>query len=127
MESGKVDPFITKVSLNRLIDEVVSVNMLFQPPPTRVEVLNGSGIAGLAKRVADQLESQGFEIARATNAPSSTYDRSRIITNKGESEPALKIAGILGCGEISPDQPENADNDADVTVIVGRDYISHTQ
>lgn len=106
------------------IVKVVNVNLLFQDPPTRIEVLNGSGVAGLAKRVADKLEGEGFEVARTENAPTSDYDRSRIITNKGKSDPAMKIASILGCGEVTPGQREK---DVDVTVIVGKDYKAQTQ
>jgi polyisoprenyl-teichoic acid--peptidoglycan teichoic acid transferase len=106
------------------IVKCTSEYMLFQDPPARIEVLNGSGVAGLAKQVADKLQSEGFDVARTENAPRSDYDRSRIITNKGKSEPAQRIASIMGCGELTPG---HKDKDVDVTVIVGRDYVGRTQ
>ena len=87
-------------------------------PSPRVEVLNGSGIAGAAQRVADQLSQAGFEVTRTDNAPSSDYDRSQVIAHKGRTEPVMRIARLVGCDRVVEDGTEN--QRADVTVIVGR-------
>jgi len=100
------------------IPEVVAQNLLFRDPNPKVEVLNGSGIVGAAKKIADQLTQAGFEVTRTDNAPKSDYHQSQIITRKGKTEPVMRIAALIGCNEIVEDGAPN--KSADVTVIVGR-------
>jgi hypothetical protein len=62
--------------------QVVDVTLLFREPNPKVEVLNGSGVAGAAKKVADQLAEAGYEVTRTVNAPKSDYYQSQVITRK---------------------------------------------
>lgn len=115
---------------------VVQQNMLFEPLPTQttntpekqpevpanVEVLNGSGIRGAARKVADKLRTEGLEIKHMGNAPSSDYVDCCIITRKGKISQVDKISKLLGCSDIreesaSPGKP-------DITVIIGSNYGS---
>jgi LCP family protein required for cell wall assembly len=102
------------------VPKVVSRSLLFQELPAKVEVLNGSGVSGAAGRVADQLRQAGFEVERTDNAPKSDYGRSMVITHKGKTEPAQRIAKLLRCDDIV--QGRESKDGIDITVIVGRNY-----
>lgn len=106
------------------IRRVVAQNMLFQimpgEPNPSVEVLNGCGVAGAARTVADRLKEAGFEVTRMDNAPNRDYEGCRIITRKGKTEPVQRMAQILKCSDIREETV--ASSAADVTVIVGRNY-----
>ncbi|MHB9035176.1 MAG: LCP family protein [Armatimonadota bacterium] len=86
----------------------------------KVEVLNGSGITGQARRAAAKLQDAGFEVTRTDNAPKSDYSESCIITHKGKIEPVQRIAKLMNCSDIR--EETQRDGKADVTVIVGRNY-----
>ncbi len=107
------------------IAQVANTYLLFQGSvggdSAKVEVLNGSGVVGMANKVADQLKKAGFEVTRTSNAPNFKYDQSCIITHKGKTEPVQRIAKLLKCDDIREDVP-HAPGAADVTVIVGRNY-----
>lgn len=100
------------------VARVVNENLLFQPVPPRVEVLNGSGISGVAAKVAEKLKQQGYEITRTDNAPKSDYPTSQVIAH-GKKQPAEQIAALIGSTDIRED---GSHKDVDVTVIVGRNY-----
>lgn len=55
----------------------------------QVDVLNGSGVAGIAKTEADRLEKKGFTIGTLDNAPPGEYGRATIY-QIGEGKPATK-------------------------------------
>lgn len=103
--------------------QVVSQMLKFESTPmddsAKVEVLNGSGVTGAARKVADKLREAGFDVARTDNAPSSDYNQCQIITHKGKTEPVQRLAKLLGCDDIR-EEPTGAAG-VDVTIIVGRD------
>ncbi len=85
----------------------------------KIEVLNGSGIAGAAQEAAEALQQSGYEITSISNADSFNYASSEVINHKSETKELDKIAVILNVG-IMKDEP-NPDANADVTVIIGKD------
>jgi hypothetical protein len=102
--------------------QVVNEALLFREPNPKVEVLNGSGVAGAAKKVADQLTQAGFEVTRTDNAPKSDYYQSQVITRKGKTEPVMRIAKLVGSDLVIEDG--TARKGADVTVIVGKNLAN---
>ncbi len=105
------------------LPKAVAIALLFQDPPPTVEVLNGSGVVGAAKKIADQLEQAGFEIIRTDNAPKDDYLMTQVITHKAKAktEPIMRIARLVGSNDVTDDGIPNPN--ADVTVIVGKDSI----
>lgn len=87
-----------------------------------VEVLNGTGIAGRAKIVADKLETSGFKIASTGNAPSFDYDSCSIIVHNPKAAGVDSIAEMLGCREVKTEPAAHGASAPDITVIIGRDY-----
>ncbi|MGC8863606.1 MAG: LCP family protein [Armatimonadota bacterium] len=98
--------------------QVVNVALLFKEPNPKVEVLNGSGVAGAARKIAKQLEEAGYEVTRTDVALKSDYYQSQVITRKGKTEPVMRIARLIGSPIIIEDGTPG--NKPDVTVIVGR-------
>jgi LCP family protein required for cell wall assembly len=85
----------------------------------KVEVLNGSGVAGLAARVGDMLKGEGFDVISVGNADGTEYSNTRVYDRKGQGDNAKKVAEILDVERYQVDVDEEAK--ADVTVILGKD------
>ncbi|MEN6355628.1 MAG: LCP family protein [Armatimonadota bacterium] len=104
---------------------VISHNLLFlgssSKDAPKIEVLNGSGITGAARRAAVKLQNAGFEVTHTDNAPSD-YPEGCIITHKGRTKPVEQIAKLMNCSDIREESKLDSKNKADITVIVGRDY-----
>ncbi|MGH3930287.1 MAG: LCP family protein [Pseudonocardiaceae bacterium] len=90
------------------------------PATTRitVEVLNASGVTGLAGTISRQLTEQGFDAGRVANADPRAVSLVRYPT--GQADPATTIATALGGlpTEEDPNLPAGA-----VRVYLGEDYL----
>ena len=85
-----------------------------------VQVLNGSGAAGVAAKVGKILREEGFQVLDIDNADSFEYQHSQIISHLEHIEPAREIALLVPGSEFFketlPDCPFM------VTVIVGKNF-----
>jgi hypothetical protein len=85
-----------------------------------VQVLNGSGVAGIASKVAELLKGEGFQVIKIDNADSFEYQYSRVISHLEQIEPAREIAVLIPGSEFFkeplPDHPVM------VTVIIGKNF-----
>lgn len=86
---------------------------------TRVEVLNASGVAGMAREVADRLARLGFPIVRVENAPELRRE-TVILSHRGDRRVSHAVREMLGVGALAHRQTGRGD--VDLTVLVGRDY-----
>ncbi|SHM61657.1 transcriptional attenuator, LytR family [Caldanaerovirga acetigignens] len=84
----------------------------------KVAVLNGSGYAGLASKVAEKLEAMGFTVVRVANADSFDYDTTTIIYPSDMKEYAEKLAKVFGSARM---QEGTGDDENLTTIIVGKD------
>lgn len=101
-------------------DEPVPVPHEVGEPRIRVEVLNGSGRAGLAREATRRLRDHGFDVVFYGNASSFDQETSAVIARLGDLDAASDIAGVLGIDAVS-DEPD-ATRLLDVTVILGLDW-----
>lgn len=85
----------------------------------KVEVLNGSGVNGLAARVASMLEDEGFKVVRIGNVNGIEYNNTRVYDRKGKGDNAQKVARAIDVNMYEVDIDRDAI--ADVTVILGKD------
>ncbi|HXF83283.1 MAG TPA: LCP family protein [bacterium] len=83
---------------------------------TEIEVLNASGVPGLARQTAQRLERLGFRVVRVDTA-AVPVERTTIIDRRGRAEVAQLLAELLGSRAITQQPGEGAD----ITVLVGRD------
>ncbi len=95
-----------------------------RPPLSReeitVEILNGSGVAGLARRTAKFMEEQGFIVERIADADHFNYERTRVISRLDDVSPAKEVAILLRGAELIKEV--KPDSKAMVTIILGLEF-----
>jgi anionic cell wall polymer biosynthesis LytR-Cps2A-Psr (LCP) family protein len=100
-----------------------------------VDVLNGTGVTGLAGRTAELLRGFGYDVISIGNASRSDYEATEIIDRSGSAEVARIFAEIIRCTNIRSEavEPEELnielnmglqklDYRSDFTLIIGRDF-----
>jgi hypothetical protein len=96
-----------------------------------VEVINGTGINGLAGRTAELLRGFGYDILSIGTADRSDYEKTFIIDRSGLDDMARSFGEIIRCVDIRQDNPaqENLETEihnfeyrADFTLVLGRDF-----
>jgi hypothetical protein len=89
----------------------------------RIEILNGCGVGGIARTVADRLRDAGFDVLTLDNADSFNYPESIVVDRVGKPSHAARVADELRIPnriqQIIPD-PFRIET---VTVIIGKDYV----
>ncbi|HEY3247493.1 MAG TPA: LCP family protein [bacterium] len=88
---------------------------------TGIEVLNGSGIPGLARQTAQRLERLGFRIVRVDTAPA-LQEATTIIDRAGRPEVTRLLVEILGRSVIT----RSSGSGADITIVVAKDLAART-
>jgi len=99
-----------------------------KPSDLLVDVLNGSGVPGLAKKFADVLRAKGYNIGKVGNAPSFDHAQTEIFEHSktfGAGDRVRSDVVMLPDIKVSPDPnpTPSAGWSSDVTVIVGKDFI----
>jgi len=109
---GKIRPLVLDMFYG------VSPELLAQ---TSIEVLNASGVPGLARRTAGRLERLGFKVIRIGTAQPA--ERTLIIDRAGRAPVTRLLADLLG----QPRIERQAAADVDITVLLARDYAAISQ
>lgn len=89
-------------------------------PRLRVEVLNGSGEAGLAGRAAQHLRELGQDVVEVDNAEHQAFDRTLLVDRAGKPALSRRLAERLGTVQLVLERV--VDPAADVTLVLGRDW-----
>ena len=94
-------------------------DFLLRGRPPRVEVLNGSGRAGLARAATDRLRSDGFDVVFIGNADSA-YATSIVFDRVGKKD----VADALGASLHIPRVETQLDSTLllEATVVLGKDW-----
>jgi LCP family protein required for cell wall assembly len=89
----------------------------------KVEVLNGSGRAGLGQRAADYLTAQGFNVVRIAAAERSDYGSSvvQVLTDQ-DNGAAQALVDMLNISPAAISTQLTPDATADVRIVVGQDF-----
>jgi len=85
----------------------------------KVEVLNGNAMAGIAHKIAKDLELQGFEIVNIGNADNFNYEQTKIIVYSKEVNLDNQFKELFKDFEIVKEYQEQAN--LDLVIILGRD------
>jgi hypothetical protein len=83
------------------------------------EVLNATGIAGLARATTRQLRHAGIDVVYFGTAAMDTLRQTRIAVRRGDSTTAVRIRAALGVGLLVVDPDPRLLLDA--TVLLGHD------
>jgi LCP family protein required for cell wall assembly len=88
----------------------------------KIEVLNGSGTAGLGQRAADYLIAQGFNIVRISAAERSDYRSTlvQVLTDNNGAAQALATTLRIPTSVIRTEPMANPT--ADIRIVVGQDF-----
>lgn len=93
--------------------------------PVRIELLNGSGRAGLGGAMASYLRDGGFDVLEVSNADRTDYRNTLVVNRKEGDDLAKVVAEYLGTRHVI--EQLSSQEMIDVTVIVGRDARRWTQ
>jgi LCP family protein required for cell wall assembly len=102
------------------------------PSSVRVDVENGSGVAGAAHRVAEALKKQGFTIGDIGDAPSSDvalteiHEHSPVAYAGARVRQSLPIAAQSATIVDESAQTSSSKTSSDVTIVVGKDLAAST-
>jgi hypothetical protein len=88
-------------------------------PAMRVEVLNGSGIAGLGLRCAQRLRQLGQDVVRVGDAEHAAHARSLLLDRRAHPLWSRRLARELGDVPVLLEAIEGSDVDA--TLLLGAD------
>jgi hypothetical protein len=91
-----------------------------QAATVRVEVLNGSGRDGMARRAAQVLRRIGFDVVEIGDAERDDFERTVVVERRsGDLRHARMLARAIGCPRVVQDV--DSLKYLEVTVILGRD------
>lgn len=88
----------------------------------RVEVLNGTGREGAARRAAERLRAMGFDVVFFGNADRFDHPETRVWLRSDDTVAGRRVADSLGVDEVTP-RPEPGLH-VDGTVVLGADWDS---
>jgi hypothetical protein len=86
-----------------------------------VEVLNSSGVSGLARRATFLLRDRGFDVVGWGNDPKGRRGETLIVDYTDKPEAADRLARVLGGGRIERGK-DSLDRGLDMTVKLGSNY-----
>lgn len=122
-EKGVI-PLEVNVDVGQVIDKSITSR-------TYIIISNGNGISGSAVKFKDYLKVYGFKILGLSNADSYNYEKTVIYYSKENKEKADQLAIIFSSYEMkelsSSIFKEIYGKDADVAIIVGKDYLENIQ
>ncbi|HUI93701.1 MAG TPA: LytR C-terminal domain-containing protein [Chitinivibrionales bacterium] len=95
------------------------------PSIGRIQVLNGCGIDGAAKTMANFLRARKFDVKDEGNAKTDNYARTMVVSHTKDQAVARQVAQALGVQTVV--LIRNGSDLYDVTVFVGADFKEHVR
>jgi hypothetical protein len=92
------------------------------PADIRVEVLNGSGRAGLAQATADLIKQRGFTNTSFDNADRTDYAETRLLAQPGREPVAAALATALGMGNPQVQPLPSSASGPEIRLVLGRNF-----
>jgi len=107
--------------LTNNITDATSTPLTTQPTPTKIIILNGTKIAGLAQKVQTQLTSANYQVLNIGNAPTQDYTQTTIYTVNPTDPNLADLKNTLNANSLPlPDNLKNlATADTDYLIILG--------
>lgn len=88
------------------------------------EILNGSGVTGQAKKIADQIKNLGYSVIKKGNADKQTYTQTQVqVKSDFKDKIDLVIADIKDIVKVASYAGELKDSTASARIILGKDSI----
>ncbi|MBN2442079.1 MAG: LCP family protein [Spirochaetales bacterium] len=116
-----------KMNVKQLLDTISSVEAFDDEVLTvSLEILNGTETNGLAGRTAKLYQNYGYEVITISNADHTNYNATIILDRKGRIDIAKKVAEIIQCERVRTEIKSDGQENADVTIILGKDFDGKT-
>jgi hypothetical protein len=112
--------FFYSIVYQRWLNPAPEAPLPVEQKVVKVEVLNGCGVAGLAKQVTDFLRLKGFDVVDMGNAENFEFPETLVVDRVGDIASAWRVARAMGVNTVI--QQKDEDLLLDVTLILGRDY-----
>ena len=87
-----------------------------------VEILNGTPVAGLARKAAPLLQSFGYRVVRIGNAEHHEHATTLVLERRGRPELAARVAELMKCSGAGSEPDSAVDPEVDVTIVLGGDF-----
>jgi LCP family protein required for cell wall assembly len=122
-EKGVI-PFEVNVDVGSIVDKSLAAQ-------THIMILNGNGISGSASKMSNYLKDQGFKVLGLYNADSYNYDKTVIYYSKKNKKKAEQLTILFSSYELEEIPldvfEKEYDKDAEVAVVVGKDYLENLE
>ena len=86
----------------------------------RLEILNGTPLAGLAANTVTLYRGFGLEVLPGKNAEKTNVLKTEVIVRKGDMDLGMRVAQYIKCANITA--AEDKSYPADVTLLLGKDF-----
>lgn len=90
---------------------------------SRIEVANGNGVNGMAKRISKVLSQQGIAVSLLTNEPPYKQQDTKIQYRPGYEQTAMRLKTALQGHAVVVSSP-NLSGNSDVRLVLGKDVLS---
>ena len=90
-----------------------------------IEVLNGNGIEGMARRLGNYLKKKGFNVTRLRNANSFNHIESKVFYGSGQVEDAYRLMQEIPIHPNTKNIIELKDLDNKIRLLIGKDMVPH--
>ncbi len=108
----------------QMVDEIIRGVDRTKNSTVKVAVQNGCGLPGAADYVASILRGYGFDVVSVGNAERFDYTETKILAPKGKQDVQSGIVKCLkaAASEVKAYTSDEIPEDADVLVIIGKDF-----
>lgn len=93
-----------------------------QKSAVTIEILNGTGLKGLAGSASVLFESYGYKVVSVGNASSFDYSKTVIFDNDGDKSALQQVADVIGCKSFGNPNDLSGPKKANITIILGKDF-----
>lgn len=116
--------FVNRMTYDEpIISEVPESQKIITQEVIQLNILNGSGVKGLASNTKDYLRHRGFDIVEIGNSQQ-PYNKTTIIDRLGDKESVRRLAYAIGVPDSSIIVQIDSSLFLRATLIIGNDYQS---
>lgn len=112
----------TRIIYPRIVNERSGDQSQLISSIIQIEVLNGSGVTGIASKYTGILRDNGFDVVETGNFETFDLPETIVISRSDVMENAYRVANALGISEENVIREASEDFYLDVTLVIGLDY-----
>lgn len=112
----------TRIIYPRIVNERSGDQSRLISSIIQLEVLNGSGVNGIAGKYTNILRDNGFDVVETGNFETFDLPETIVISRSDVMENAYRVANALGISKENVIREASEDFYLDVTLVIGLDY-----